>query len=103
MYAVIKSGGKQYKVSKGQTLRLEKLPEEVGKAIEIEEVLMVHDGKSHQFGTPYVKGAKVLAEVTEHGRGKKIDVVKFKRRKQYLKRQGHRQDYTAVTITDIKA
>ena len=102
MYAVIKSGGKQHRVTEGQTLKLETLNVEPGKGVDFEEVLMVSDGDRHEVGAPYVKGAKVIAEVLDQGRAKKINIIKFKRRKHHMKRMGHRQNYTEVKITDIK-
>ncbi len=103
MYAVIKTGGKQYRVSEGQLLKVEQLEGEIGQSIDFEEVLMIVDGEQSQIGTPLLSGAKVTAEVVEHGRGKKIEILKFKRRKHHMKRMGHRQNYTAVKITDIKS
>lgn len=101
MHAVIKTGGKQYRVTKGQVLKVEKLEVPIGEAINFDQVLMLSDGSSVQIGQPYVKGAKVVAEVVGQGRGKKIEIIKFKRRKHHLKRQGHRQYYTQIKITDI--
>ena len=103
MYAVIKTGGKQYRVSEGQTLKVEQLPVEAGQSIDFSEVLMVADGDNIQIGSPVLSGAKVSGEVVEQGRHKKIEIIKFKRRKHHMKRQGHRQNYTAVKITGIKA
>lgn len=101
MHAVIRTGGKQYRVSEGETLRVEKLDVEAGKSIDIDEVLLVSDGDTAQIGTPLVDGGKVTAEVQGHGRGDKIDVIKFKRRKKYRRKQGHRQDYTELKVTGI--
>jgi large subunit ribosomal protein L21 len=101
MYAVIKTGGKQYKVEKNEVLKIEKLDVSTGDHIDFNDVLMVSDGSNLTVGKPFVAGSKVSAEVLGHGRGKKIMVLKFRRRKQYLKRQGHRQDFTQVKITDI--
>ncbi len=101
MHAVIKTGGKQYKVAEGDTVRVEKLSQELGADIEITDVLMIIDGDAVQVGAPYVAGAKVSAKILEHGRGRKIQVVKFKRRKQHLKRMGHRQSFTKLQITAI--
>ena len=101
MYAVIKTGGKQYRVTKGETLKVEKLPVEEGATYDFEEVLMVADGDNVKIGTPRVEGGKVSATVKSHGRGKKVEIVKFRRRKHHQKRTGHRQDYTEVEITDI--
>jgi large subunit ribosomal protein L21 len=101
MYAVIKTGGKQYRVAKGDKLKVEKLPVEAGSSVDISDVLMVGDGDKVTVGTPLVDGGKVTATVVSHGRGKKIEIVKFKRRKHHQKRTGHRQDYTELEITDI--
>lgn len=103
MYAVIKSGGKQYRVSQGDTLRVEKLAAEAGSSVDIDSVLMVADGDQVTFGTPYVEGGKVTATVKGHGRGDKISIVKFRRRKHYRRQMGHRQDYTELQITGISA
>lgn len=103
MYAVIKSGGKQYRVQEGQTLKLEKLPAELGSNVEFDRVLLVGNGEDVKVGAPVVDGAKVTAEVVEHGRGKKVQILKFKRRKHHMKRQGHRQWFTQVKITGISA
>jgi large subunit ribosomal protein L21 len=101
MYAVIKTGGKQYKVAPGEQLRLESLVAEVGNTVEFGEVLMVADGEQINVGSPFVSGGKVVAEVVAHGRGDKIRIVKHRRRKHYHKEQGHRQNFTEVKITDI--
>lgn len=103
MYAVIVTGGKQYRVSEGDTLKVEKLVAEAGSNVEFDQVLMTGEGDSVQVGAPYLKGSKVTAEVVDHGRGKKIEIIKFRRRKHSRKRQGHRQDYTQVRITGISA
>ncbi|WP_119395479.1 50S ribosomal protein L21 [Salinibius halmophilus] len=103
MYAVIKSGGKQYRVKEGDVLKLEKIEAETGSAINFDEVLLVGEGESVNIGKPVVEGAKVSAEVVEHGRHKKVTIVKFKRRKHHLKHAGHRQWYTQVKITGISA
>ena len=103
MYAVIKTGGKQYKVQKDEVLKIETLEVDSGDKITFDQVLMVADNGNVKVGKPYVDGATVAAEVVGHGRGKKIMVLKFRRRKQYLKRQGHRQNFTKIKITDIKA
>jgi len=91
MYAVIKTGGKQYRVSEGDKLRVEKLDVEVGKTINFDEVLMVGEGADVKIGTPLVKGGKVAATVLEQGRAKKIRIIKFRRRKHSRKQMGHRQ------------
>ena len=101
MYAVIKTGGKQYRVAPGESLQVESLVAEVGAAIVFDDVLMVADGDSVRVGSPLVEGATVKAEVTAHGRGDKIRIIKHRRRKHYHKEQGHRQNFTAVKITEI--
>lgn len=101
MYAVILTGGKQYRVAPGDFLRVEKLDVPAGEAVEFDRVLMVADGEDIKIGAPYLDKGKVTAMVTAHGRHKKIEIIKFKRRKQYLKRMGHRQAYTELEITDI--
>lgn len=103
MYAVIASGGKQYRVSEGDTVRLEKLSAGEGDAIEFDKVLMVGKGADVTIGTPYVDGGKVTATVNSHGRGDKVKIIKFRRRKHHMKRAGHRQAYTEVKITSISA
>lgn len=103
MYAVIKTGGKQYKVSEGERLRVEQLPGEEGSTVEFDEVLMVADGDDVKVGAPRLDGGKVTARVEGHGRGDKIKVVKFRRRKHSRTQMGHRQNYTEVTITGIQA
>jgi large subunit ribosomal protein L21 len=103
MYAVIKTGGKQYRVEKGDCLSVEKLDAEAGAKVVLDQVLMVVDGDKVKVGNPLVKGAKVTAKVAGHGRGPKIRIIKFKRRKQHLKHAGHRQDYTELNITGISA
>ena len=103
MYAVIQTGGKQYRVAEGDTLKVEKLAADTGAIVELDRVLMVADGENVKVGKPYLEGGKVTATVEAHGRGKKVKILKFRRRKQYLKRQGHRQWYTAIKITGINA
>ncbi|MCK4846741.1 MAG: 50S ribosomal protein L21 [Deltaproteobacteria bacterium] len=103
MYAVVKTGGKQYTVSKGDSFRVEKLLGEVGATVELKDVVAVGEGKDLKVGTPLVDGASILCEITEQDRGKKIVVFKKKRRKGYTKKQGHRQDFTALIVKDIKA
>lgn len=103
MYAVIKTGGKQYRVSEGDRLRVEKLPVEAGENVEFDQVLLISNGDETTVGTPLVDGSKVTASVKEHGRGKKVKIIKFKRRKHHMKRMGHRQAYTEVQITGIQA
>ncbi len=101
MYAVIATGGKQYLVHKGDQIKVEKLALAPGKKIEFDQVLLLADGDDVSIGTPYVEGGKVTAEVQENARAGKIEIIKFKRRKQHMKRMGHRQHYTQVKITDI--
>ena len=103
MYAVIKTGGKQYKVAPGEKLSIESLEAEAGKTISFDEVLMVADGDKISVGAPMLKGASVKAEVLKHGRGDKIRIIKHRRRKHYHKEQGHRQNFTEVKITEILA
>lgn len=103
MYAVIKSGGKQHRVQEGEYLRLEKLEVATGESFDFNEVLMVADGDNFAIGTPLVAGGKVTAEVLSHGRGDKVKIIKFKRRKHYRNQMGHRQWYTEVKITSISA
>jgi large subunit ribosomal protein L21 len=103
MYAVIKTGGKQYRVAKGDKLKVEKLPVEAGSSVDIDDVLMIGDGDNVTIGAPLVDGGKVTATVVSHGRHDKIEIVKFKRRKHHQKRTGHRQDYTEIEITNISA
>src|SRR5262245_2708912 len=101
MYAVIRSGGKQYKVAPGQTIRLERVPGNVGSKVELGNVLLVENDGNIQVGSPLVANAKIQATVLEHDRAKKILVFKKKRKKQYRRTQGHRQDYTSVRIDSI--
>ncbi len=102
MYAVIVSGGKQHRVVEGEVLRLEKIEAETGASISFDQVLMIASGDDVKVGTPVVAGAAVTAEVVAHGRGEKVTIVKFRRRKHSMKRQGHRQWYTEVKITGIQ-
>ena len=101
MYAVIKSGGKQYRVESGKPVRVETLAADVGATIAFEEVLLVGTGDSVKVGAPLVSGAKVNATVLAHGRGDKVKIFKMRRRKHYQKSQGHRQNYTELRIDDI--
>ena len=101
MFAVIESGGKQHRVVEGEVVRLERLPGEPGDAVVFERVLMVGAAQDVDLGAPYVANGRVAGEVVAQGRGKKIRVIKFKRRKNYLRRKGHRQAYTDVKITAI--
>ena len=102
-YAVIVSGGKQYRVAEGQTLKLEKLEAATGESIAFDKVLLVANGDDLKIGQPVVAGAKVTAEVIAQGRHKKVKIIKFKRRKDHLKQAGHRQWFTEVKITAITA
>lgn len=101
MHAVILTGGKQYRISEGETLRVEKLDAGAGDTFEFDKVLLVSDGEQIQVGKPYLDGGKVTATVEGHGRGDKIEVIKFRRRQKYRRKAGHRQDYTEVKITGI--
>jgi large subunit ribosomal protein L21 len=103
MYAVIVSGGKQHRVEEGETLKLEKLNLEVGASVDFDRVLLVVNGEDVNIGAPVVEGAKVSAEIVSHGRGKKVRIMKFKRRKHHMKQMGHRQWFTEVKITGISA
>ena len=100
MYAIFETGGKQYKAEKGDIVHVEKLDADVGKTVSF-DVLVVADGDDIQIGAPYVKGAKVKPKIEEHGKDKKVIVYKFKPKRKYRKKQGHRQPYTRVTITNI--
>ena len=101
MYAVIKTGGKQYRVSEGDMLRVEKLDASAGDSVEFDQVLMVGEGEDVKIGAPFLEGGKVTATIRQHGRGKKVEIIKFRRRKHHMKRMGHRQDFTEVEITGI--
>ena len=103
MYAVIKTGGKQYRVVVGEKLKVEQIPADVDSEITIDQVLMVGEGESVKIGTPLVSGAAVTATVISHGRHDKIRIFKMRRRKHYQKRQGHRQNYTELRIEAISA
>jgi large subunit ribosomal protein L21 len=103
MYAVIATGGKQYRVEQGETIQVEKLALEAGKTLEITDVLLVADGDNVRVGTPHVAGARVTAEVVGEGRGEKLTIYKFRRRKGYRRKTGHRQPFTALKITGITA
>ena len=102
MYAVIEACGKQYKVTKGDVVFFEKLDAEEGKKVTFDKVVLVSDEGKVEVGAPYVKGIKVEGKVVAHGKGKKIVVFKYKPKKNYRRKQGHRQPYTKVEITDIK-
>jgi len=101
MYAVIRTGGKQYRVAEGDKLRVEKLVADEGADITFDQVMMLADGDQVQVGKPFLSGQQVQAQVLSHGRGKKVKIIKFRRRKHHLKRQGHRQSFTEVRITGI--
>jgi|TARA_B110000240_G_C13433628_1_gene424858 large subunit ribosomal protein L21 len=101
MYAVIATGGKQYRVEQGDVLRVEKLNVEEGGIVDFDQVLMMGTGESVSIGAPYIDGGKVSAEVRAHGRAKKIEIIKFKRRKHHRKQMGHRQSYTELVIKEI--
>ena len=103
MYAVVRTGGKQYRLGVGESVKVEKLPNEVGNTIELSQILMVSDGSEVKVGTPLVTGASVNAEIVGHGRNKKIMVFKMKRRKKYRRTQGHRQAFTQLKVTEINA
>ncbi|MGQ0799564.1 MAG: 50S ribosomal protein L21 [Pseudomarimonas sp.] len=103
MYAVMVTGGKQYRVMKGETLRVEKLEVEAGGSISFDQVLMIGDGETITVGAPVVTGAVVTASVKGHGRADKVRIVKFRRRKHHRKQMGHRQHYTEIEITAISA
>ncbi len=102
MYAVISTGGKQYRVTAGEKLKVEQLAAKVGSEIMLDEVLMVADGDQVALGTPLLAGAKVTAKVIAHGRGDKVRIFKMQRRKHYRKSQGHRQNFTEIEILGIK-
>ena len=101
MYAVVKTGGKQYRVSAGEKLKVEQIPADIGAEITLGEVLLVANGDDLMVGTPMVSGAAVTAKVVSHGRGEKVHIYKMRRRKHYRKSQGHRQNYTEIEILGI--
>jgi large subunit ribosomal protein L21 len=103
MYAVIKTGGKQYKVAAGEKLKIEQIPAEIGSEITLDQVLAVGEGASLKFGDPLVNGAAVMATAISQGRHDKVTIFKMRRRKHYQKHQGHRQNYTEILINTIKA
>ena len=103
MFAVVKTGGKQYRVSEGDRLRVETLEAEAGASVQLDSVLMVGEGDSVKVGSPTVINASVTAKVIDHGRADKVKIIKFRRRKHHMKRMGHRQNYTEVEITGISA
>jgi large subunit ribosomal protein L21 len=101
MYAVIKTGGKQYKVVAGEKLKVEQIPADIGSELTIDQVLAVGEGESIKFGAPLVEGASVRVTVVSHGRHDKVRIFKMRRRKHYQKRQGHRQNYTEIQVVSI--
>ena len=101
MYAVVKTGGKQYRVSAGEKLKVEQIPADIGAEIVLDQVLFVANGEALNVGTPLVSGASVTARVVGHGRGEKVRIFKMRRRKHYRKSQGHRQNYTEIEILGI--
>jgi large subunit ribosomal protein L21 len=103
MYAVVKTGGKQYRVAAGEKLRIEQIAGDVGSEVVLDQVLMLADGDAVTLGTPLVSGASVTATVVAHGRADKVRIFKLRRRKHYQKRQGHRQNYTEIKIEAISA
>ena len=103
MYAVIKTGGKQYRVAQGDEVKLEKLTGEVGDEVMFDQVLLTSDGEKVQLGRPYIENSKVVGRITRQGKNRKIVVFKYKRRKGYRKKRGHRQQFTLVRIEDIKS
>ena len=103
MYAVIKTGGKQYRVAAGEKLKIEQIPAEVGAEITLDQILMVGEGESVKIGAPLVSGASVKSTVLSQGRHKKVTIFKMRRRKHYQKHQGHRQNYTEIRIDGISA
>ena len=103
MYAIIQTGGKQYRVAKDQIVRIEKLDQETGSDVQFDHVLLISEDDKITVGKPALAGAKVVGEIVDQVRGKKVEIIKFKRRKHQMKRQGHRQYYTDVRITQIHA
>ena len=103
MYAIIKTGGKQYRVSAGEKLKIERISTEVGKELSLDQVLLVGSGENITLGTPLIKGAKVKATVISHSRGEKVQIFKLRRRKHYQKHQGHRQNYTEIRVDAISS
>jgi len=103
MYAVIKTGGKQYRVAAGEKIKVEQIPADVGAQIVLDQVMMVGSGEAVTIGTPTIAGAAVTATVISQGRADKVRIFKMRRRKHYQKRQGHRQNYTEIQIGEIKA
>ena len=103
MYAVFKTGGKQYRASAGDIIQVEKIEAEKGATVELDQVLMVGEGEDVKIGSPFIEGGKITALVMDHGRADKVKIIKFKRRKHHMKRMGHRQYFTQLEITGIDA
>ena len=103
MYAVIKTGGKQYRIAPGQKLKVEQIPADIGQEISLDQVLSVGEGESLKVGSPLVEGATVTAKVLAHGRHDKVKIFKMRRRKHYRKSQGHRQNFTEIEISAVNA
>ena len=103
MYAIVDSGGKQYKIHEGEILRVEKIPGEVGSPVSFDKVLMVSDGENVRIGKPVLENVAISGHIVEQGKAKKIIVFKYKRRKRYRRKQGHRQQYTSIKVDSIKA
>ena len=102
MYAIVNTGGKQYKVQEGDILRIEKIPGEIGAGVDFDQVLMVSDGENVTIGTPTLENVGIKAHIVDQGKTKKVLVFKYKRRKRYRRKQGHRQQFTAVKIDKIE-
>ena len=103
MFAVVKTGGKQYRVSEGDRLRVETLDADAGASVQLDNILMIGEGDSVKVGSPTVSNASVTAKIIDHGRADKVKIIKFRRRKHHMKRMGHRQNYTELEITGINA
>lgn len=103
MYAIIETGGKQYRVSEGDTLYIEKLPQEAGNTVDVDKVLAVMKDGELKIGSPLVEGARVVLKVVRHGKGQKVIIFKFKAKKNYRRKKGHRQPFTQVTVEKIEA
>ncbi len=102
MYAIVVTGGKQYRVAKDQVIRVEKIEMGEGETFNFDKVLLVGEGEQLKIGAPYLAGSKVVAQIMSHGRADKVNIIKFRRRKHHMKRQGHRQHYTDLKITSIE-